>query len=131
MSMYPDSENFEQLRRLLALKRHEQPPPGYFSNFSSQVCARIKAGERASDPGFFGLFSNSYWLQRIWASLERQPVMAGALGMAACVFLLAGILYTTEKSDMPQQAYLPNPTPSLAASGGLRIRPAQDSFRPP
>jgi len=104
--MNQDSHDFEQLRRLLALKRHEQPPPGYFNNFAREVCVRIRAGERASDSGFFARLLD---FQGFWASLETKPALAGAVGVAACAFLLGGIVYSTEKMDNAPQAYMALP----------------------
>src|SRR5258706_7533830 len=85
--MTPDSESFEQLRRLLALNRHEQPPPGYFNNFSSEVIARIKTA-RHQESAIDGIS----WLQRFWMLLEGKPAMVGALGAAVCGLLVAGVL---------------------------------------
>lgn len=85
--MNRDPEDFESLRRLLAWKRHEQPPPGYFNDFSRRVMARIEAGEQGADPA--GIRT---WLQRLWAALETRPVFAGAFGAAVCAFLVVGML---------------------------------------
>ncbi len=38
-------EDFEALLRLLALKRHERPPPGFFNDFSDRVMSRIAQEE--------------------------------------------------------------------------------------
>jgi len=95
MSMSPDPENFETLRRLLVLKRYEQPPPGYFHPFAPQVIARIKAGERAEEPSLFARwFGEVTWLQGLWAALETKPMLAGGVGLAACALLVGGVLYS-------------------------------------
>ena len=113
--MSQDTENFEQLRRLLALKRHEQPPPGYFNDFSSQVIARIKLGE-SGDRGFAieHLLWEAPWLQRIWAAFEAKPVLAGVFGVAVCGLLITGVIYS-DRTDVPPIALLPvaewSPTP--------------------
>jgi hypothetical protein len=91
--MSPIPDDFEQLRRLLALKRHEQPPPGYFHGFSRQVIVRIKAGELgdAAEASLWS-FSGGSFLQRIWATLDARPVLAGAFGVAVCGFFVVGAL---------------------------------------
>jgi hypothetical protein len=91
--MSPIPDDFEQLRRLLALKRHEQPPPGYFHGFSRQVIVRIKAGELGDPADASGWsFSGGSFLQRIWATLDARPVLAGAFGVAVCGFFVVGAL---------------------------------------
>lgn len=94
--MNSDSENFEALRRLLALKRHEIPPPGYFNGFSRQVLARIKAGEQGGRE-----VSRGTWFQRLWAVLEAKPVFAGAFGAAVCALLITGVLNSGEAGLSP------------------------------
>jgi hypothetical protein len=90
--MNPDSENFDQLRRLLVLKRHELPPPGFFDKFSVQVILRIKAGETGEPASAAWWSGDGSWLRRLWLGLEAKPIMAGAFGVAVCGFFVAGAL---------------------------------------
>ena len=107
MSMNQDTEQFEQLRRLLALKRHEQPPPGYFNDFSRQVIVRIKAGESGAEYNIIErLFEVAPWLQRGWAAFKAKPALAGAFGLAMCSLLFAGVLFS-DRSDAPPVALGP------------------------
>ena len=86
--MTEDSQNFEQLQRLLALKRHEVPPPGYFHQFSREVILRIKAGELGESEVRWWAFDGS-WLKWLWTACERRPVLAGGASMALCGFFAA------------------------------------------
>jgi hypothetical protein len=80
--MNSSPEDFEQLRRLLALKRHEQPPPGYFDHFSDKVIARIEAE---------GLVIRPSWWQRLFPELDARPVLACAYGLVIVGLLVVGL----------------------------------------
>jgi len=107
--MSQDAEHFGQLRRLLALKRHEQPPPGYFHDFSQQVIIRIQAGESGEQAAFVErLLWEAPWLKQFWAALEAKPILAGVVGVALCGLLIGGMVYS-DRADVPRLALLPTP----------------------
>jgi hypothetical protein len=91
MSMSPEQENFDQLRRLLALKRHEQPPPGYFDNFSREVISRIRLGEASEESLLERLAWEAPWLRWLLNAMEGKPILAGAFGAAVCGLLVVGL----------------------------------------
>jgi len=87
-------QDFQQLKRLLAIKRHEQPPPGYFNSFSREVIGSLRANagsQRAGEEGNLAL--------RIFSFLERfqvKPFWAVAFGAAACVAMIGAVIYLEE-----------------------------------
>jgi hypothetical protein len=113
--MNPQPENFEQLRRLLIVKRHERPPPGFFDDFSRRVILRIKAGDLGDEAvGIGPWFWNTPWLQRFFSALEQKPALAGAFSLSVCGLLLAGILCSVAPAD-PGRPDLVGGSQSLAA----------------
>src|SRR5215471_9665769 len=98
--MNPEQENFAELRRLLVLKRYEQPPPRFFNDFSRQVIIRIRAGERIEQFSFWEALSwEAPWIQRLWTAVETRPILAGTFGLAICGLLMAGMLYSEPKAE--------------------------------
>ena len=100
--MNEDQQNFESLRRLLALKRHETPPPGYFNNFSRQVMARIRAGEAR---GATTLLDRIPWLVGWLDSFEAKPVFAGGFATGLCALLILGAVMA-QRPETGLQAFL-------------------------
>jgi len=80
MSSFPG--DFDPLQRLLSLKRHEQPPPGYFSHFSDKVMARIETE---------GLGMRGSWWRRLWSGLDARPLLTFGYGGRVVGLLLVGI----------------------------------------
>jgi len=115
-----ENDNFEALRRLLSLKRHEVPPPGYFNRFSGDVIARIRAGEQSSTSAAETVFARFPWLLRFLQAFEAKPAFASSFASALCLVLLFGIVYA-EQSDQASQPLIQTSslTPeSLTASAG-------------
>lgn len=91
MSQSP--EEFEEIRRLLALKRYEVPPPGYFDRFSGQVLQRIQREEA---------LANQPWWQAQLASLGWQRLLAVAnLAALAGVGIIGVTLVNLREDDLP------------------------------
>ena len=83
--MNRENQDFEQLRRLLKLKRYELPPPRYFNSFSAQVVTRLQGAQ--------GSATGHSWWHRLWDSLELRPVLPAAFGAAICGVLVFGAVY--------------------------------------
>ncbi len=80
--MNTESNEFDSLRRLLALKRHEAPPPRYFNEFSSQVMARLNQPQ-----------ANSLsWWQRLGLDFDLRPALMCGVGVVVCGMLSFGII---------------------------------------
>jgi hypothetical protein len=122
--MTPEQEN--QLRRLLKLKRYEQPPPGYFNNFSRQVMARVAirvANDR--EPLMERLFRAAPWVQRFVAVFEAKPALAGSFGAAVCALLIGGVIFS-EKMESAPASFMPVPTETADAA----VAPSPIGLRP-
>jgi len=75
-------EEFDQLRKLLVLKRHETPPPAFFNHFSDKIIARIEAE---------ALVARISWWQRLFPDLDAKPVLACAYGLVITGLLVVGL----------------------------------------
>ena len=109
-----NEEQFKQLKKLLALKRYEQPPPGYFDRLPCQIISAIEAEQARPEP----------WMLRIWSTLQRKPSFAGAVGVAMCALMIGGIFFANQPSGSKgsnaaarnPSAALPTPSNQLAGA---------------
>ena len=99
-------QDFSRLQKLLALKRHEQPPPGYFDRLPGQILARIKA-EPAAPAGS--------WWQQFLDGLRTKPAWALSFSVLVLGALAIGVLsaqrLATENAGAPA-------SPSVATTAG-------------
>ena len=120
------NENFDQLRKLLKLKRYEQPPPGYFSRFSDLVVARIEKGGVEQ-------LEVAPWLAKFLRLLDANPFLAGALGVLVCGGLIGGIVLSQQGDNSSMAAVSPAPFNGNYAFNPTDNKPDNsnaDSLRP-
>jgi hypothetical protein len=144
--MNQSEHNFQDLKRLLKLKRHEVPPPGYFHNFSGDVIARIKAGDNRESISFMETLQERVpWLFNLVRLFETKPGVVGGLATSLCVLMVFGLVLTENSDngtapstafDVPSQPASQSsqmasassasgsssaPSPLLASSGGIAM----------
>jgi len=116
-----ESENeFDSLRRLLTLKRHETPPPGYFEHFSDQVLFRIRAGETGAAEGAWeGFLGETSWLVRLLQTLQAKPAFVGGFASVLCSLLVFGVIYSSQPEGQTQSILpvLANNTGAFGSTG--------------
>jgi hypothetical protein len=76
-------EKEQELQRMLALKRHETPPPRYFRSFSERVSDRLNTPEPDGPLTFW---------QRLGLDIDGRPVLVCASGVAVCSLLVVGLV---------------------------------------
>ncbi len=100
--MNEEGQNFDPLRRLLALKRHEVPPPRYFNELPGKIVAKLGEMEPVVTP--------SLW-QRLSQLLTERPAFATGAGVVAgCLLLgLVALPQFLPSADGPTTAQAPGP----------------------
>jgi hypothetical protein len=132
------NNNFEEVRRLLRLKRHEVPPPGYFHHFSGDVMSRIRAGELGEPVGFLeNLQSGRPWLVSLLQIFDQRPGVIGGFATSLCVVLLMGVVMAERSdglapemasaSDGPGASAFPAAMPTDVAPGAAPLMAAEGS----
>ena len=115
--MNSQSDNFEQIRKLLSLKRYEQPPPGYFESLSARIVSRIESAE-SDRPGLW---------ERLGFAFGSKPAFVCALGVVVCGLFCIGILSTLQGTAA--SAVAAGPQYALEAQSSLHMMAAPAANR--
>lgn len=104
--MAHENESFDALRKLLALKRYEVPPPGYFDRLPREIHVRLAAARQADASPRAEAPVQASWLATFLRLIESRPSFVGALGAAVSGVILAGIVYAHYR-DIPATPMVP------------------------
>jgi hypothetical protein len=83
--MGSSEDDFKDLQRLLALKKHEQPPPGYFYYLPEKIMVRLEQEKERQT-----LAEHSTWWEWLVARFDARPWLASAYACTISGLLLMG-----------------------------------------
>ena len=111
-NMDPEPREMEKVRRIIALKRYEQPPPGYFHLLPNRILNRIEKGDGKS----------SFW-ENWFSQFTIRPALAYAFGLTVCGAVTLGLVYSPGNAlSASTSASLPSSESAWAvASAGMTL----------
>lgn len=119
--MDPRPEEFEKLRRLLALKRYERPPAGCLDDVRQATLLALRRA-RAAEQDLRSAAGAAGWWRVWWEALAPRPLLAGALGVVVCALVIAAV-FQAEQLELPsgweRSSPAWNPVPATPAAMGL------------
>lgn len=114
--MNSEHEKQMDLQKVLALKRHEAPPPRFFKGFSTQVMDRIHSPEPSVPRP---------WWQRFGDEIDSRPVLVCGSGIIVCGLLVIGLIASL-RVEPPKRVAKPSGDPNqLIATPASPLEPAQ------
>ena len=106
-TVVPGDEAFPALRRLLSLKRYEQPSPAYFDNFVMRLNRRLLAEQMPPA---------AFWA-RLRQSLTQRPLaFAQVAVVGALTFVLTIQFYNQWQRSHPPLTAQTAPAPTIIAA---------------
>ncbi len=115
----PDTPD-QRLLRLLAIKRHEVPPPGFFDQLPGRILVSIRAGSDVPDLP---------WWSRWWHAVIAEPMVYAsyaALGIGALLFGFS--VFETARETPPAAFSLQGTATSTAFSLPHAATPVSATF---
>jgi len=105
--MKPEHADEKELQRILALKRHEQPPRPFFKGLSSAVIDRIQNPGPPPPPTF---------LQKLGLNIDTKPLLVCLSAAAVCALLAVALIQARHVKAPPPKAASTDPaSPPLSA----------------
>ena len=102
-------DEFEKLRKLLALKRHEEPPPGYFDQLPGQIRSRMAQAEAVPEP---------FW-RRWFLAWELSPALATSYAIVTVGLVLGGVWLARQPNATGGQQVVTVPQSNTNQNPGL------------
>lgn len=115
--MYPPEDAEKRLVRLLSLKRHELPPPGFFDQLPSRILVSLRAGSEISELS---------WWEKVWQTVVQQPMVGlsyATLGVGAVLFGISVLETAIDVRGVPEKPSAPLQGALQTPSGNFVVGP--------
>ena len=110
-------DQFEAVSKLLALKRHEEPPPGYFDRLPGDIRACIAHAAAHPEP---------FW-RRWLGNLDLSPALATGYATAAIALGLGAVWFAQSPARPGNQPLATTPPPVATTNQADLVNPSHTS----